>query len=158
MPRALAAVAAASALAAGCGDDEPRAESASDQLAPPPAGYRYAPAPDQAGQRAFEKKVASDLDADQVEVRNVLKGSRFVAGVVVARTTRAPNGYEVAEKVAPGGTAPVPVEVAGKSALRTIGASGSAGINLIDTFGSFIVVVTAADIRTANRVAAPLLR
>ena len=151
-------MAVATALAAGCGDDEPGAESASDQLAPPPAGYRYAPAPDQEGQRAFEKKVASDLEADQVEIRNVYKGSRFVAGVVVARTTRTPNGYEVAKKVAPGGTTPVPVEVAGKSALRTIGTSGSADFSLIDTFGRFIVVVTAADIRTAQRVAAPLLR
>jgi hypothetical protein len=125
---------------------------------PAPPGYRYAAAPNPSAAAPFVARIREDLGADQVEIRNVYRGEKFVAGVVIARTRSHVTVADVAKKIAPGSTPPRPVKIAGKDAFVTVAGGGRGETSVIDTFSRFVLIVIAADRRTATDVAAPMLR
>ena len=158
---------------AGCGggDSDGGSEGSADKPGGPalssfigklPVGYRYAPAPSPALERAFRAKVARDFGAspDGVEIRNVYLGAQFVAGIAAVRAGRPFTPAAVANKVVPGHLRTRGIEIAGKRALLVVGepGAGEPDVAIVDTVGRVILIVTAQRSPVARRVAAGIVR
>jgi hypothetical protein len=160
--RALAAVLLAGLLLSGCGGEEekPAARPVSSYLRPPPSGFRYVTVRNDSTRR-FEARLRKEFGADDVVVRNVCKGKRFMAGLVLLRSRRPRSASFVAERSDPGSTGPEPITIAGRSAHHVRSLSGPETVDhvtVIDTFGRMVLVVQAKSLPIARRVAAPLVR
>ena len=160
LKRGLALLLFAAALS-GCGEDgdgeKPREPPLATFIPDPPPGYRYAPAPNAAGEAAFRAKITKDFAAEDVELRNVYRGAKFAAGVVVLRSARPHTIEAVASKVVPGPHGVDRVTIGGKGAHLVV-ATTRPGANVVDTFDRVVLVVTAEEYATARRIAGGLIR
>jgi hypothetical protein len=94
-----------------------------------------------------------------VAVRNVYKGDEFVAGLVLARVDEPPPVEEIANVAIPGQkTRPLDVQFGERAAHTVTRLGGREETVVIDTFDDYVLIVTAANGRTALIVADPNVR
>jgi hypothetical protein len=148
---------------AGCGGDDSGGgsdeETAAAQIRPAPEGYRYVDAPNQEAQAEFEQQVREDLGADDVAVRSVYRNDKLTAGLVVAHVADPPPAEEIAATVLPGRRTDLTEVEVGDGSAQLVAARGRARETaVIDTFGEYVLIVSAWSGPDALEVAAPNVR
>jgi hypothetical protein len=147
---------------AGCGGDDSGGsgeETAAAQIRPAEGDYRYVDAPNEAAQAEVEQRIRDDLGADDVALRSVYRQDELVAGLVVAHVADPPPAEEIAAAAIPGRRTELTEVEVGAGSAQLVAARGGAGETVvIDTFGEYVLVVTAGSGPDALEAAAPNVR